>query len=97
MVEVERAVAALAAAREGDAAAAARGSLIWRAHRVFKTAAALFRRHAGLGFGLARAARSEWPSLRWDLIELAAPDGDPVIKAAVCQRIMRAYSLFQPA
>ena len=97
MVEVERAVAALAAAREPAARHAVRGALIWRAHRVFKTAAALFRKHAGLGFVLARAAASEWPNLRRDLIELAAPEGDPAIKAAVCARIMRAYSLFQPA
>ncbi|KAK9841994.1 hypothetical protein WJX81_003113 [Elliptochloris bilobata] len=97
MVEVERAVAALAAAHDPAAKEAARGALIWRAHRVFKTAAALFRRHAGLGFVLARAAASEWPSLRRDLIELAAPGGDPTLKAAVCARIMRAYSLFQPA
>jgi len=107
MIEVERAVAALAAAHEKGAAAAgadgaaaepaaaARGALVWRAHAVFTKAAALFRRHAGLG--LTRTAASEWPSLRRDLVELAAPGTGPALKAAVCARVMRAYSLFQPA
>jgi len=94
MIEVERAVTALAAAHEkgtaaadadgaaAEPAAAARGALVWRAHAVFKKAAALFRRHAGLG--LMRTAASEWPSLRRDLVELALRRSRPPCARASC-------------
>jgi hypothetical protein len=40
-------------------------------------------------------AASEWPQLRADILEAAAP-GPPATKLETCRRMQRVYSLFQP-
>ena len=40
-------------------------------------------------------AASEWPQLRADILEAAAP-GPPAMKLETCRRMQRVYSLFQP-
>ena len=40
-------------------------------------------------------AQTEWPQLREDILEVAAP-GPAAGKKEVCLRMQRVYSLFQP-
>lgn len=95
MIEVERALEALAVSEGGEGPSAgspeAEGLLAYRLAVAYCEAEELFRRHRGL---LRSAGDAEWPNLRSDLLELATP-APTEHKLRTAARMMRAYAIYQ--